>query len=278
MISLDHQPERYAHSLMQLAHAGIQPLPFPATDVQCASPDALDMGVRRLGAREDGERAARRAHKAGQTVDEWWRETRVAQAIADSHRRALQAALARREEWTAIFEDDAVPQGDPDVWSAAFAEAWAALSPTVDLVRLGWCGTGPPYRSMFTDTKGGFRIATWIPKPPATDAGAKMHAHESDGGCTTGYIVRRSAAAELLSVFPCTQVVDSCFLWSLFMRDVDGREWGSRHMASIDTSLPEDGKQDGHSYVQRGVVRQAFELKSTRRALHHPLPDGPSPV
>merc|ERR1719433_1850165 len=65
----------------------------------------------------------------------------VESAIADSHRRALLAAQARNETWTAIFEDDAVPV-DAENWNENFQEVWAKVPQETLYVRLGWCNFG----------------------------------------------------------------------------------------------------------------------------------------
>jgi len=50
--------------------------------------------------------------------------SKTEQAITDSHRRALQAAMERNNsEWTAILEDDVVPL-HPGYFDASFKEAW----------------------------------------------------------------------------------------------------------------------------------------------------------
>lgn len=268
VLTLVRQPERLVRAVTALGKVGIVPVPFPATDARCASPEKLDLGIRRAHARESDKVALIRAQKAGQSTEQWWQETNVAQAIADSHRRALQAALARRDhEWTAILEDDAVPFGGTDSWDESFTKAWAAIPDGVKFVRLGWCGTGPPYEEHFTATDGGFMIGQWVDHGNFTDP------HASDGGCTTGYVVHKSIIPEMLQMFPCTEAVDSCFLWKLFMSNRGSHLWGAKHMVNLDVDANKLSPHEAaiHTrrlhlkYIQAGVLQQARDVPSTRR-------------
>lgn len=268
VLTLARQPERLVRAVSALGKVGIVPVPFPATDAKCASPEELDLGIRRAHARESHNVALIRAQKAGQSEEQWWQETKVAQAIADSHRRALQAALARRDhEWTAILEDDAVPFGGTDSWDESFTKAWAAIPDGVKFVRLGWCGAGPPYEEHFTATDGGFVVGQWVDHGNFTDP------HASDGGCTTAYIVHRSIIPQMLQMFPCTEAVDSCFLWKLFMSDRGSHLWGAKHMVNMDVDANKLNRHEAaiHTrrlhlkYIQAGVLQQARDVPSTRR-------------
>lgn len=277
VLTLARKPERLTRAVGALGKVGIVPVPFPATDAECASPDELDLGIRRIRARQRPSVALVRADKARQTPEQWWRETKVAQAIADSHRRALQAALARPgAEWTAILEDDAVPAGGARLWDESFTKAWAAVPKSAKFVRLGWCGTGPPYDETFNKTDGSFKVGQWKqPKAHEVDRKSqKGDSHASDGGCTTAYLVHRSIIPRMLQLFPCTEALDSCFLWSLFMTlNDEGNLWGADNMVNIDVDAK---KLDAHeaakharrqnlSYIQAGVLQQARDVPSTRR-------------
>lgn len=273
VLTLARKPERLARTVSALGKVGIVPIPFPATDAKCASPEELDLGMKRANARTNPSVALIRAEKARQTPEQWWQETKVAQAIADSHRRALQAALARpNNTWTAILEDDAVPVGEMDIWEESFAKAWDAIPKGVKLVRLGWCGTGPPYAEHFVNTDGGFKIGQW--KDVAMrQAGSIGDSHASDGGCTTAYIVHRSIIPQMLSMFPCTEAVDSCFLWSLFMTFNESHLWGAKNMVNMDVDAKKLNAHDAaihdrrlnFKYIQAGVLQQARDVPSTRR-------------
>jgi len=213
-----------------LVPVGVVATPFAATDARVASPDELsegcvlggDAGVETLcPSRPDG------GHASGCV-------NRVEQAIADSHRRALEFALGRASDWTAIFEDDALPVtgGIASEWNNAFARVWPHVPEEAKMVRLGWCtfeeDVGPVTQHVLFDG-GDFKILSAL-----SIGDGEYYA----GGCTTAYLVHRSIIPRLLDVFPCCSPIDSCLEEKFFYQPAGCRASmtcdGGANMVSID--------------------------------------------
>jgi hypothetical protein len=237
MISLERASNRYNYSANQLKTIGIFPSILPATDGSCASLEALAKGCAAQG-------GADQFLKAGQGC-----AGPAEQAIADSHRRALEIANARREEWTAIFEDDAVPVLIPGMdWDAEFKQAWAKIPPTAKMARLSWCA--PHHVKTVQANPSGDRFQ-WVEIP-----------FRQLRGCTTAYMVHKSIIPEMLKLFPCYCAVDCCYLLDFFQK-IDPKLLVNLVARGGDEYIKAHQKPGSHQH--RGVLMQARdELGSTR--------------
>lgn len=236
----------YDYCVGQLRAVGIDPLTFRATDGRVAAQSIVDQGCQNNQASQaNGATFKSCASRTGDgCVDN------VEAAIADSHRRALLLASQRTSNWTAIFEDDAVPVQRPGIsWDLEFRAAWKRVPPTARIIRLSWClppGVDQQAEPQSIDVEGGrFQFRQ----------GAIM------SGCTAAYMVHKEIIPEMLKVFPCCCAVDCCYSWDLFPRipnvffdlvDDDADAFISEHQAS-------------DWGTQHGVMMQAkSELPSTR--------------
>jgi len=137
--------------------------------------------------------------------------TMVEAALTESHRRALEYALHREgSNWTAIFEDDAIPVEFPGVdWDLEFRRAWEHLPPTARIIRLHWSDNFGAVRELPKpiENKGRFQ---WL-----------QHANSSHrdgfGGCLTAYMVHKEFIPEMLKVFPCCMISDACYIWEIYV-------------------------------------------------------------
>jgi hypothetical protein len=261
---------RETYSAKQLQAAGIVPTSFAATDayktpqsiLRQSCPLAADVGTKATC--KTHEKALGFNFNVGQPGC----KSKVEQAITDSHRQALMAALKRNgSDWTAIIEDDVVPL-HTGLFDAAFQKAWARVPEWAKLVRLGWCtfekDLGSIRKATFADA-GHFRLVrdmSWA------DGAGKSHYYT--GGCTTGYIVHRSLVPELLGMFPCCCPIDCCMERQLFYkpakRDVSQTEFrGQQIMINMDAW---DSKEDSINYTnfnQGGVfVQDNRDLRTSR--------------
>lgn len=246
MISLNCRTERFEFSAGRLLEVGIKPSFFPATEAS-APATQLDQGcIAQAENPPDGQCYS--MAKVG-----WGCGTVLEQAIADSHKRALEQAQGRSAEWTAILEDDAVPaMTENGQWTENLIEVWKHISADIDVVRLGWCGErDPTYR--WTAGQNTFVLAD----TPITAEDASWA-----GGCTHAYVVRRSAIPKMLALFPCCCAVDCCMAWgmtNLNIKMVNVDAFGSK-----DYIAKNGGRDWGNGY---GVVMQAkHDLPSVRGA------------
>lgn len=229
MISLDNKPERFAYASQQLRKAGITATKFSATDKDTATREELGRGCPHQfepGVKELCEAASRTGHGCA---------TNIEQAIASSHLRALQTARRRQWEWTAIFEDDAIPAMTAE-WSSIFRRAWKELPPHTRIVRLGWCQIdaksypAPIHQQIHTNVTGAL-VTQYI--------GWGQPFQYEPGGCTTAYLVHQQVLADLLALFPCCGPVDSCFKWDFYKKinKKTGIEHGLEMMMNIDSHM-----------------------------------------
>jgi hypothetical protein len=251
VISLARTPERFDYTAQELAKAGILATSFQATDVTTARQEELRYGCIGISNPNKG--------KCG-TYGCMYRSE---QAIAASHRRALEAAKSRHTNWTAIVEDDMVPV-QPDRWNEAFKAAWIKLqkvAPEARLVRLSWCNIVSPEQ----DNTEVF-----------ADAGDFTLSKSLDGVCTGAYMVHREIIPEMLSLFPCCGPVDTC--WSVWLKEQDQN--GQAHGLSFTISMQlKDSREKiteiaGEEWLgQHGVMyqdRQKMEsTKGWTEALSH---------
>jgi len=266
MISLERRPERFNHTSRKLAQIGIVPHRLMATDGTCASSKQLSQGC--LLEEDEGtpgwclaQREKFLSEGGARNKEGTGCQSKIEQAIADSHRRALELAQDRDHEWTAIFEDDSVPVR-PKRWNRAFQRAWARVPPTAKVVRLSWCmiAKNPTEATVQTLTDvGDFRLTQW------TGFGSDYKA----GGCTGAYVVHRSVIPELLALFPCCCAVDCCFEHDLFNRQEleSGQTKGEQILVSLDAwGSNVDVGNDEHVRPQfMGIMKQdRGALKSTR--------------
>jgi len=247
MITLEHELSRFNFASEQLQKVGIFPTVFPATDAQSSPPDALSSGCHLKGPGKYERSAACPLWRSGPGC-----QTTAEQAIADSHRRALEAALQRNEDWTAILEDDAVPAtDDPGRWGAEFREAWAQRPAEARIVRLNWCFGPPP---------------TSVGAPPTIEGSFMWVRTVDPGGCTTAYMVHKDIIPQLLQSFPCCTAVDACFEDEFFKKcatETPGTLRSSGILVNLDIKkgdrlYAEDGSwlHDEDGLRQRGVIMQ----------------------
>lgn len=195
-INLERKPERAKYASEKLAAVGIFATKIPATDASCIPGHLLE-----------------EACSSDCSPDE--------AAIAHSHKRALELASLRDEEWTAVFEDDAVPvlmgKMNASEWNSEFRRIWRKVPEAAKVVRLSWC---LPDSDKWT--------LQWE-KPTIGEAGeGKMmltrfgmqspdeNIWHSVGLCTTAYMVRKDAIESLLNIFPCNGALDACLGWKYF--------------------------------------------------------------
>lgn len=255
MLALERDSSRFDFSAKRLGPAGIHPSKFLATDGTCASQETLNMGcVSQTAATRDW---CIRSEKTGGGC-----RSKAEQAIADTHRRALLAALDRDHDWTLILEDDAVLVR-PERWDQSFKRAWQKVPPETQIVRLSWCLPG--------------NVSTII-QPTHVDAGdfklikwAGYSTGYRAGGCTPAYLVHRDVIPEMLSVFPCCCAVDCCLENDLYNRlepDSKTDTRGMTIMMSMDGWGSQEyiAKHEKSSWgVHYGIMMQAAsDLRSTR--------------
>lgn len=208
MISLDRVSDRFNHSSKVLEQIGIHVKKISAVDASSATPQELAQGCAKggeEGVKEwcNGPDQFRSGHGCG-----WPTE----QAVAASHRKALEFAKSRGRKWTAIFEDDAVPAPIQN-WDDVFRDAWSNLPQRVKFVRLGWCQAGNmnwkyPMRQVFLAKSNlSVLVEQW------NYNGEMLY---DPGGCTTAYMVHRDILDNVLNLFPCCGPVDSCYKWDYF--------------------------------------------------------------
>lgn len=186
----------------------------------------------------------------------------IEQAIAGSHRRALQVALARNKSWTAIFEDDAVPVHGHLPWDGQFRLAWAKLPAAARFVRLNWCFD-----------RGRKRVGA----RPSVDGTFQWVRTERAGGCTSAYMVHKSIIPQILNIFPCCAAVDTCLEAGFFGKRDPKAPPGTPRSNTLLFNLDVYGSDDyflanaraDHAVRGRGVVMQARgRLNSTRSFFH----------
>lgn len=204
LITLVREPQRSRFSKAQLKLIGIYPRILPATDGLSAAPEFLATGC--AAKPTSGESHSAISNSCGGRGC----FSALEQAIARSHRTALEHALNREAEWTAIMEDDVMATLDETTrWDQEFRRAWLQRPQGMKIARLNWCfgGAPEPLSSPSEPRQGAF---FWVrtPKP---------------GGCTTAYMVHKSIIPELLTeVFPSCCAVD-CWLENNFFLKRDPR-------------------------------------------------------
>lgn len=234
VISLERKQARFDYSSGKLKEAGILATEFPAADVERMSPEELNQGCAK-GEANAPEANAQTCHGRAGGGCTYVNE----QAVAESHRRALTAAMERKNDWTAILEDDVVPVR-PEIWNAAFEKAWREVPEHVKLVRLGWCQFPDEENNKeltlsqetFRDV-GDFQVLNWV---------GYMPGHNYNPGlCTTAYMVHRDIIPEMLKLFPCCCALDCCFLYDFLGK---GWEEGSPRGQQILMHLDAQGSTD----------------------------------
>jgi hypothetical protein len=255
MISLSRDSRRFKFSEESLGIAGIRPTKLLATDGKCASKEGLSMGC--VNQNSENTKWCSHLKKTGTGCG-----NKAEQGIADSHRRALLAAQARKEDWTMVLEDDNLLVR-PHRWDDAFKRAWQEIPPETQIVRLSWCLPGNASEQMqpaYIDA-GDFRLIRWAGYSTGYRA----------GGCTSAYMVHRKAIPEMLRLFPCCCAVDCCFENDLYNRVVGKNKHETRGM-TIMMSLDSWGSREYIAErersgwgVQYGVMMQArSDVTSTR--------------
>lgn len=256
MISLDRASNRFEKSARALKQIGIHPVRVLAVDSETASAEELAEGAPVMA---DEYRQSCSAHgSSGYGVS-----MPSEQAIAASHRRALLQVKNRTlqgAEWTAIFEDDAVPALVDD-WNEAFQKVWKQLPERVKIVRLGWCQLGP-MNSPFRTNRIAYGNAGDVVLVDMELCCAQS-VYEP-GGCTTAYMVHRDIVDEMLNLFPCCSPLDSCYKWDLFKKHsyLSGQERGKEVMMGID-SLGQPLWDEGIEHHGM-IIQDRFAMPSTQ--------------
>lgn len=255
MISLVREPQRSRFAVAQLKQIGVHPMIFPATDGLSASPEFLATGCSAKGSNgESGPNSCGGAGCASTTE----------QAIARSHRSALEHALNREAEWTAIVEDDVMATLDETSrWDNEFRRAWHHRPNGMKIARLNWCfgGDPEPLSSPSEPRQGSF---FWVRTPKA-------------GGCTTAYLVHKSIIPDLLTeVFPTCCAVD-CWMDVNFFEKPDPHHPAKTRAQTILASLEVLGSPSyvtNHSRTKwirhHGVLMQARQFLGSTRHPHIP--------
>lgn len=252
--------ERADVSEQVLASAGIKATRFAATDVQTATQEELSQSCPL-----NTEAGTPEWCSANGKVGPGCLDT-VAQAITDSHRRALIKASERSSsDWTMVIEDDVVPV-HPEDWDANFRKAWQHVPENVGMVRLARCvfeqDLGPVRKRNTTIFAGGFQLVDW---PYWTDSAPKQRYYT--GGCTTGYMVHKKLIPELLGLFPCCCPIDCCFENQLFYSKGKGEAEfrGEEIMTNLDHWDTREYAKDFTGFMQEGVmVQDNREIKTSR--------------
>lgn len=226
--------------------------------MQCLSEGELDKGCFRGGSQSGADACEGRTGTGCASVNE--------QAVAESHRRALVAAMEREREWTAILEDDVVPVR-PESWSNEFEKTWKQVPEHIKMVRLSWCHfpAEVAWATLAHDRfgeEGDFHLANWTGY--TWDTGR----HYNPGLCTTAYMVHRDIIPEMLELFPCCSAVDSCYLYDFFVKGWDtGTPRGVEVMMHLDAEGSTDYAQGFQmpDMAQGGVlVQDTREMPSER--------------
>jgi len=263
MIHLNRAQDRANYTLDLLAKAGIFPRKIPGTDAESASEDVLEQACPLNRGPDPKAFCKSSVHRDKHSSD--YRpgggcKDKTEQAITDSHHQALLLAAERQEEWTAIFEDDAVPVR-PETWSESFREAWQSVPETARLIRLGWCTFRAPQGkkgrlpSIFTSVRGprdgNFEMIDWM---SWGGWGYRV------GGCTTAYIVHRSIIPEMLGIFPCCCAMDCCLEYGLFYQPATHATPGLTRGMEIMMSMDAEGSTNYSATLspleQSGVMVQ----------------------
>lgn len=277
MITLQREgePRRSGYSLRKLEEARVFPVEFAATDAKNAPYWELHMTC----PLESEMGTAQWCNEMGRYGQPGCR-SQIEQAITDSHRRALVAAMERDSsyEWTAIIEDDVVPF-EPEQFHSAFRKAWKGVPEGVKMVRLGWCTFESDLgkvqaRALQTgqDPNAAFKL---IREQWWTDNQGSQHYYT--GGCTTGYMVHKSFIPEVLKIFPCCCPIDCCLERQLFYGHAKGEtpgasdefsKWrGPEIMIQMDGWTSRSYSQGFATFNQSGVLLQDNrELHSERPA------------
>jgi len=240
--------------------AGISPTPFRATDAETASEEELKKACPLES--DPGTSDFCQSHKKDGTGC----KSKVEQAIADSHRRAMVDALQRTEsDWTLIIEDDVVPVR-PELFNAAFQDAWQKIPKQYKMVRLGWCtfeeDLGWIRKTSDVDDSGEFHVYNWMSWRDK-DGGD----HYYSGGCTTAYMLHKDIIPEVLGIFPCCCPLDCCLERGLFYKPTETPNLyrGQQVVTNMDTSDTEAYASHFTFFNQSGVlVQDNRQVRSSR--------------
>jgi len=200
--------------------------------------------------------------------------------MTDSHRRALVAAMHRKQfMWTAIFEDDAVPV-DPEAWSEAFLKQWEQVPKEALIVRLGSCSfeseVGPIHEEPEPAHWGQGEFSL-VRKRWWTDGTGARHYYA--GGCSTGYLVHKSVISKVLGIFPCCCSFDCCLARQLLQTEAEstfdgdqtagagefGKWWGARHLVDMQSVGARASTAGFTPFNQSGILVQDHRQDSERR-------------
>jgi hypothetical protein len=229
VLSMQESTHRFRAAQNALGLVNVQPILFPAISFNESSREELELGCRAQN--EATRQICAKKGKAGEGC-----ATKAEQAIAVSHKYALEQAARRTHNWTAVFEDDVAPLFvHRDTWREGLRKAWLTIPNEAKIVRLGWCEGTP-------ETVEVIGVASHVPSEPFAAY------HSPSGGCTHAYVVHKSIIPELLGLFPCCCPLDCCWELDYFDRpDPSGRLRSKSVLIDIDI----DGSAD-RNYQQSG--------------------------
>jgi len=193
VLSRNKSQERFDTLAHAFAQVNVNVTPFLAS-TEKTSAEELEVGCKAQTG--DHGAACTALGKTGEGCAQ-----RSEQAIALSHKRALEVAMNRQQEWTAVFEDDAIPINMYEgTWAEGLRKVWEKLPSEARFVRLGWCGFDVSHVSS-------------TPRSEHVEKEPFLANHHPIGGCTHAYLVHKYIIPELLGLFPCCCGVDCC--WEL---------------------------------------------------------------
>jgi hypothetical protein len=177
----------------------------------------------------------------------------VLQAIDASHRKALLIAQKRKEEWTAIFEDDTVPiELDPG-FNDKFRNLWAQIPKRIGVVRLSWCpllSEDDLVVKTYYEYKN-FRLV---------DYQTNLNGKYWTGGCASAYMVRKDYLPRVLRIFPCCSALDACMDSELYHYPKGCHDthtcWGQKHMMGMDMQDSVNKTMHWQHVTQHGIFAQ----------------------
>lgn len=245
VLNLNRSADRFSATWFELNKVHIKPTRFVATDSSETSWHELEKGCRSPSEASRG--MCKEEGKAG--AERGGCESKAEQAIALSHKRALQKAMRRSHNWTAIFEDDVAPLSmDTNTWGDGLRKAWSTLPPEAKIVRLGWCQATP--ETVKVTPIGGHNASEPF-----------MAYHAPSGGCTHAYLVHKDVIPELLGLFPCCCAIDCCWELDFFDKPDSSGKWRSETVL-INLDVEGSGKKNLDRLGQTGWFGIATQDRS----------------
>jgi hypothetical protein len=235
VLTMNASTERFNSAWYALNMVHIKPTRFVAMDFRDTSWQELENGCRAPSeaSKEICKQEGKAGSEGGGCVNQ------AEQAIALSHKKALEHAMERDHEWTAVFEDDVVPLSmDAETWGSGLRKAWATRPPAAKIVRLGWCQATP-------------ETVKVTPVAGHKDSEPFMAYHAPSGGCTHAYLVHKDVIPQLLGLFPCCCAIDCCWELDYFdKQDSSGKMRSESVLINIDVA--DSGKKNLELLGEKG--------------------------